>query len=157
MTDTAAGSLKSLTVFCTSFENQLKTVGDSLNSSTQKTLNGLAGTLDGLGNGLDQTDVLKNAKDTIKTVIDDKWDEYTTKDTTILNINMDAKPVSLTSDKNPSPASIQVILRTEEISEEDVNTNAVDIEPAAQNVGLWQRIVNVFVKIWDTVTGFFKK
>ena len=78
-------------------------------------------------------------------------------DTNLLEMDPSRSMISFTSDKNPSPASIQVILRTEEISEEDVNTNAVDIEPAAQNVGLWQRIVNVFVKIWDTVTGFFKK
>ncbi len=52
-------------------------MGNSLNGSTQKTLNGLADTLDIAGNGLDQTEVLRNAKDTIKNMIDDKWDEYT--------------------------------------------------------------------------------
>lgn len=157
MTDAAAGSLKSLTVFCTSFENQLKTVGDSLNSSTQKTLNGLAGTLDGLGNGLDQTDVLKNAKDTIKTVIDDKWDEYTTKDTTILNIDMDAKPVSLTSDKNPSPRTVQIILRTSEIREKD-KSNAAEVDESYHPEGnVFHRIASIFTRIWKMITSLFQK
>ena len=144
-------------MFCTSFENQLKTVGDSLNSSTQKTLNGLAGTLDGLGNGLDQTDVLKNAKDTIKTVIDDKWDEYTTKDTTILNIDMDAKPVSLTSDKNPSPRTVQIILRTSEIREKD-KSNAAEVDESYHPEGnVFHRIASIFTRIWKMITSLFQK
>lgn len=38
-----------------------------------------------------------------------------------------------------------------------MNTNAVDIEPAPENIGLWQRIVNVFVRMWEAVTGIFKQ
>lgn len=157
MTDAAARSLKSLTVFCTSFENQMKTVGDSLNASTQKTLNGLAGTLDGMGDGLDQTDVLKNAKDTIKTLIDDKWDEYTTKDTTILNIDMDAKPVSLTSEKNPSPRTVQIILRTGEIKEKDKSTTAEVDESYHPEGNVFHRIASIFTRIWNMITSLFHK
>ncbi len=56
-------------------------------------------------------------KNTIKDMIDDKWDEYTIEDTTILNIDLEASPMSMTSAKNPSPRSIQMILRTEEIKD----------------------------------------
>ncbi len=62
MTDSASRGIDSMNVFFRSLENQMKVVGDSLNSSTEKTLNGLAGTLDEAGNGLNQTEVLRNAK-----------------------------------------------------------------------------------------------
>lgn len=32
-------------------------------------------------------------------MIDDKWDEYTIEDTTILNIDLEASPMSMTSAK----------------------------------------------------------
>ena len=110
-----------------------------------------------MGNGLDQTDVLKNAKDTIKTVIDDKWDEYTTKDTTILNIDMDAKPVSLTSDKNPSPRTVQIILRTGEIREKD-KSNAAEVDESYHPEGnVFHRIASIFTRIWKMITSLFQK
>lgn len=155
MTDSAARSLSSLTVFCTTFESQLKTVGESLNNSTQKTLNGLAGTLDEMGSGLDQTDVLKSAKDTIKSLIDDKWEEYTTENTTILNIDMEAKPISLTSGKNPSPRTVQIILRTGEIKEQKDST-AVEVDESYHPEGnAFQRIASIFKRIWTMVTSLF--
>ncbi|MBW4844435.1 MAG: hypothetical protein KZY87_02465 [Lachnospiraceae bacterium] len=156
MTDSASRGIDSLNVFFRSLENQMKVVGDSLNTSTEKTLNGLAGTLDEAGTGLNQTEVLRNAKDTIKGMIDDKWDEYTIEDTTILNIDLEASPVSMTSAKNPSPRSIQMILRTEEIKDkqesEDVNID----EDFHADGNIFHRIGNIFKYIWRSITSVFK-
>ncbi len=156
MTDSASRGIDSMNVFFRSLENQMKVVGDSLNTSTEKTLNGLAGTLDEAGTGLNQTEVLRNAKDTIKGMIDDKWDEYTIEDTTILNIDLEASPMSMTSAKNPSPRSIQMILRTEEIKDkqesEDVNID----EDFHADGNIFHRIGNIFKYIWRSITSVFK-
>lgn len=127
-----------------------------MENGTKQTLDGLIDILEKAADTSGTSGKLKDANEDLRTSVKEELDKIED-DTNLLEMDPSRSMISFTSDKNPSPASIQVILRTEEISEEDVNTNAVDIEPAAQNVGLWQRIVNVFVKIWDTVTGFFKK
>lgn len=156
MTDSASRGIDSMNVFFRSLENQMKVVGDSLNSSTEKTLNGLAGTLDEAGNGLDQTDVLRNAKNTIKGMIDDKWDEYTMDDTTILNIDLEASPMSMTSAKNPSPRSIQMILRTEEIKDKEDSEDLKVDEDFHPDGNIFHRIGNIFKYIWASITSVFK-
>ncbi|WP_312427173.1 hypothetical protein [Lacrimispora sp.] len=156
MTDSASRGIDSMNVFFRSLENQMKVVGDSLNSSTEKTLNGLAGTLDEAGNGLNQTEVLRNAKNTIKDMIDDKWDEYTIEDTTILSIDLEASPVSMTSAKNPSPRSIQMILRTEEIKDKQDSDDIEVDEDFHSDGNFFHRIGNIFKYIWSTITSVFK-
>lgn len=156
MTDSASRGIDSMNVFFRSMESQMKTVGDSLNGSTEKTLNGLAGALDEAGNGLNQTDVLKNAKDTIKGMIDDKWDEYTIDKTTILNIDTEASLVSITSAKNPSPRSIQMILRTEEIKDKKDNADVDVDEDFYPDGNIFHRIGNIFKHIWRSITSVFK-
>jgi len=156
MTDSASRSIDSMNVFFRSLESQLKMVGNSLNGSTQKTLNGLADTLDIAGNGLDQTEVLRNAKDTIKNMIDDKWDEYTTEDTTLLNIDLEAKPVSMTSVKNPSPKSIQIILRTGEIKQDEEDKDSKVDEDFHPDGNVLHRIGNIFKNIFGFFTSIFK-
>ncbi|MDF2887404.1 MAG: hypothetical protein K0R23_1789 [Lacrimispora sp.] len=156
MTDSASRSIDSMNVFFRSLESQLKTVGNSLNGSTEKTLNGLADTLDIAGDGLDQTEVLRNAKDTIKNMIDDKWDEYTTEDTTLLNIDLEAKPVSMTSAKNPSPKSIQIILRTGEIKQDEEDKDVKVDEDFHPDGNVFHRIGNIFKNIFGFFASIFK-
>ena len=155
MTDHTARTVDSLNVLFHSMENQMKLVGESLNQSSKTTLNGLAGTLDGLGKGLDQTEVLTNAKDTIKQTLDDKWDEYTKEDTTILNSDWEALPISMTSAKNPAPKSIQMILRTEEIKI-DANDKTQEVDEEFHPDGtIFHRIGNIFKNIFHFFTSIF--
>ncbi|WP_124066295.1 hypothetical protein [Clostridium sp. E02] len=155
MTDHATRTVDSLNVLFHSMEIQMKIVGESLNQSSKTTLNGLAGSLDGLGKGLDQTEVLKNAKDTIKQTLDDKWDEYTKEDTTILNSDWKAFPISMTSEKNPAPKSIQMILRTEEIKiDANAKTQEVD-EEFHPDGNVFHRIGNIFKNIFHFFTSIF--
>ena len=156
MTDSASRGIDSMNVFFRSLEDQMKTVGNSLNGSTQKTLNGLADTLNVAGNGLDQTEVLRNAKDTIKKTVDDKWDEYTTEDTTLLNIDLEAKPVSMTSAKNPAPKSIQIILRTGEIKQDEENSDLAVDEDFHPDGSVFHRIGNIFKSIFHFFASIFK-
>ena len=137
-----------------SVQNTARTNRSAVENGTKQTLDGLIDILEKAADTKGTSDKLKDANEDLRASVKDELDKIED-DTNLLEMDPSQSMISFTSDKNPSPASIQIILRTEEISEEDVNTNAVDIEPVPQNVGLWQRIVNVFVKIWDTVTGFF--
>lgn len=155
LVETAGKGIDSLYIFFSSLENQTKSVGDSLNTGTQKTLNGLAGALEQAQSGLAQTDTVQNAKDTIKQLIDDKWDEYTGEDMNILNFDSEAPPVSFTSEKNPAPRTIQMVLRTQEIKADDAK-QSVDVDEDFHPDGtIFHRIGNIFKKIWEAITSFF--
>lgn len=107
--------------------------------------------------GLGETDTIKNAKDTIKDLVDDKWDEYTGEKNNILNMDSEAEMISFTSDQNPSPQSLQVIMRTTEISlddDEDSPPNKDEDFHAEGNI--FSRICNIFKKLWDTLYSIFQ-
>lgn len=156
LTDAAAKGLDSLNVFFGTVEDQIKAAGQPLNSGTQKTLNGLADILEKANSGLSQTDIIRGAKDTIKDTIDDKWEEYTTEKTTILELDPEAKPVSMTSDKNPEPGSIQIILRTKELTKDDDDSTA-DVDESFHPEGnVLQRLAAIFKKIWKAICSIFE-
>ena len=73
LTDAAAKGLDSLNLFLGSLEDQIKAVGEPLNSGTRKTLNGLADILEHANSGLAQTETVRQAKDTIKDTIEDVY------------------------------------------------------------------------------------
>ncbi|MGC6173914.1 hypothetical protein [Lacrimispora sp. 38-1] len=137
-----------------SVQNTIKNNRGAVEGGTKDTLNGLIDILEKAADTSSTTSKLKGANESIRDSMDEKLDKIAD-DSNLLEMNLDDKMVSFTSDKNPTPSSIQIILRSEEISEDDVNTNAVDIEPAAVDVGVWQRVKNVFAKIWNAVTGIF--
>ena len=133
----------------------LKTSGESLNSGTEATINGLVDVLTESITGLSQTEVIKNAKDTIKDLADSKWDEYTGEDNNLLKLDSSLPAVSFTSDKNTAPESVQVILRTEEITADD-DDEAPDINEDTGIAGTpFTRIVSVFRKIIGLIKSFF--
>ncbi|MDF2889072.1 MAG: hypothetical protein K0R23_3457 [Lacrimispora sp.] len=137
-----------------SLQDTIKNNRSAVEGGTKDTLNGL---IDILGKAVDTsttTNKLKGANESIRDSLDDKLDKIAD-DSNLLEMNLDDKMESFTSDKNPTPSSIQIVLRSQEISEDDVNTNAVDIEPAVVDVGVWQRVKNMFAKLWTAVTGIF--
>ena len=99
--------------------------------------------------------MLRNAKDTIIDTIDDKWDEFSEDHTTILDLDPDADPVSLTSDKNPSPRSMQIILRTKEITKDDDDNKAEIDETYYPEGNIFHRIGMIFKKIWEAICSLF--
>ncbi len=148
-------SLTSLHSFLTKLEDMIKTSGESLNAGTEDTINGLVDVLAKSITGLSQTDVIKNAKDTIKDLADSKWDEYTIEDNNLLNLDSSLPALSFTSDKNSAPESVQVILRTEEITADD-DDEAPDINEEAGISGTpFTRIVGIFRKIISLIKSFF--
>ena len=137
-----------------SVQNTIKNNRAALEGGTKDTLNGLIDILEKAADTSSTTNKLKGANESIRNSLDEKLDKIAD-DSNLLEMNLDDKMVSFTSDKNQTPSSIQIILRSQEISEDDVNTNAVDIEPAPVDVGVWQGVKNVFAKMWNAVTGIF--
>lgn len=138
-----------------SVQNTVKNNRAAVEGGTKDTLNGLIDILEKAAETSTTTNKLKGANESIRNSLDEKLDKIAD-DSNLLEMNLDDKMVSFTSDKNQTPSSIQIILRSQEISEDDVNTNAVDIEPAPVDVGVWQRVKNVFAKMWNAVTGIFR-
>lgn len=156
LTDRAADGVASLSSFFGTLEEQIKSAGGSLNEGTKATLNGLADVLDRANQGLAQTDVLRGAKNTIFDTIDDKWDTFSEEHTTILDIDLDTKTVSLTSEKNPAPRSMQIVARTKEITKEDEEAEAAVDETFHPEGNIFHRIGMIFKKIWDAICSIFR-
>lgn len=153
---TSVKSLNDTYSFLKTFEDVAKTSGDSLDVGTQQTITGLMQALEESMTGLAQAPVLKNSKDTVKNLIDDEWDKYSEDENGLLNIDTSESPVSFTSSQNGAPESVQVIIRTKEISK-DSEDDDIDLEAlnAKDNGTFWGRIASIFKKIWSLATGVF--
>lgn len=153
---TAVKGVNTLQSFLATFEEEIKIAGKSLNKGTELTLRGLKESLESAMDGILQTSTIRDAKAAIKDLIDDKWDEYTGEDNNLLNIDTEAPFLSFTSDKNPEPESIQVILRTEEITVDDEETVAEVDEDFHPDGNFVHRIGNILKKIWNSIVSIFK-
>ncbi|MBO5093143.1 MAG: hypothetical protein J6C33_02155 [Lachnospiraceae bacterium] len=119
----------------------------SLDAAIDSSLSGMIGILDsgiGIAGG---SEVFRDAKNTMKDAVDEELDEIED-ETNILNIDTQEQFPSFTSSKNASPESIQIIMRTAEISIDDDTDNTVDLEKAPEDIGVWGRLKAVFVKIY---------
>jgi putative membrane protein len=155
--DASTTSITALHTFLKSAEATLQKAGNELDAGTQQTLNALIDVLGKTVNGLAQTGTLQNAKDTIKDLIDDKWDEYSGDDNNILLMDTEASPVSLTSTENAAPESVQIILRTAEITTEDEDTDT-DVDEDFHSSGtVFSRIASIFRQLVAAICGVFAK
>lgn len=154
ITNTLINCLNSANEFLSSLKNLVKTAGSELDSGTEKTLNGLVDVLEKGLEVADTTPTLKNANDTIKKTIDDEINKFEDENK-FLNLDSEMEMVSFTSDKNPSPESIQVILRTEEISLDNLEVEIKDAEIEEIDIGMWERIINVLKKILESIKSIF--
>ena len=96
--------------------------GDEVNPSLDgifSSLSGLSDTLRKAADSLDSTQELHDAKDSITDLIEDTWDEYTGETNNLLNMDSGAEAHSLTDSRNPAPQSVQILIRTQEIEEND--------------------------------------
>ena len=71
----------------------------------------------------------------------------------VIFLPMEATKTSFTSDKNPEPNSVQVVLRTQEIKKGDSDA-VVDLENEDDNMTPIKRIGNIFKKLFDFIRSF---
>ena len=123
-----------------------------LNAGTKDSLNASMEIVNKSLDALKVTGNIKQSNDTIKSIWDEKIDELEN-DSNILKIDTEAVKTSFTSDKNPEPNSVQVVLRTQEIKKAEDNS-VTDLESEDDNITPIKRIGNVFKKLFDFIKSF---
>lgn len=136
-------------------EALMKSTGATLDDGTKQTLEGLAAVLRSTAKTMGTAGQIKDAKSSICDIIEDTWDEYTGDVNNLLLMDATAEAVSLTDSRNPSPESIQILIRTQEITMPDEDeTEAVRPLREVQTT-FWGRVAQMFKDFWAAITGLF--
>lgn len=130
----------------------LRSVRSQADASTQTTIDSLLDTLGKLS-GSTASGQMQTATNSIHSAVKDAETDLED-DTNVLNIDTSADLESVTSSMNPSPSSLQFILRTEEISVDDDDDDGISDQDAADE-GAFARICNIFKKLFTAITGVF--
>ena len=154
ITETATTSLKNMNKFLKDLKNLLKSADDDLDQGTKKALSGLAKSLRSTAKTTDTAADVKSAKNDMSDIIERLWSDHTGDVDNLLNMDSGASPVSLTSSKNESPSSVQVLIRSQEIKI-DEEAAAVDAGSAEPSSTFFGRIAQMFKDLWAFVTGIF--
>ena len=140
----------------TLFQNTLKATSDSFDSAARDSLKGSMEILDQSLKALESTASMRQAGRTMKDTLDQELNRFDTENR-FLFMDPSAEKVSFTSDKNPEPETLQVVLRTQEISLKDEEHQVMDAETKKTEVSPFQRMWNVLVRIWQAIVGIFRE
>ena len=135
-------------------EALMKSTGATLDDGTKQTLEGLAAVLRSTAKTMGTAGQIKDAKTSICDIIEDTWDEYTGDVNNLLLMDATAEAVSLTDSRNPSPESIQILIRTQEITMPDENETEAEAAAEVQTT-FWGRVAQMFKDFWAAITGLF--
>lgn len=129
---------------------------DSMTSNRQHLYASIDGLLDSssytlqeITYALGQSTNLKENKDIIQDTIHDEWGRLED-DFNLLNYDPDATPVSLISSKNTNVNSVQIILRTPELTI-DKDSEIINQEMATEELTVVDRIKNIFVTLFEPI------
>lgn len=136
-------------------QNTLKATSGDIDEAAKNSLRGSMELLDKSLSILDSTTGVRTAGRTMKDVMDEQLDKFDT-DNRFLFIDPSEDKVSFTSDKNPAPKTLQVVLRTDEISLDDEDNKETDAETEKVNEGTLKRMWNVLVQMWKAIISIFK-
>ena len=135
-------------------EALMKSTGATLDDGTKQTLEGLAAVLRSTAKTMGTAGQIKDAKSSICDIIEDTWDEYTGDVNSLLLMDATAEAVSLTDSRNPSPESIQILIRTQEITMPDEDETEAEAAAEVQTT-FWGRVAQMFKDFWAAITGLF--
>ena len=152
LTKTATSSIDKTTDLMNTANSVLRSVRSQADASTQTTIDSLLDTLGKLS-GSTASGQMQTATNSIHSAVKDAETDLED-DTNVLNIDTSADLESVTSSMNPSPSSLQFILRTEEISVDDDDDDGISDQDAADE-GVFARICNIFKKLFTAITGVF--
>lgn len=134
----------------------LISAGDSLDAGTKATLQGMEKLLDKNLTMIDNISAIREAGDSMKSTLDEQLDKFEDENN-FLNMDPEADKISFTSSKNPSPNSVQIVLRTDEISDDDDATDISDQESTSDSdEGPLKRMWNVLVAIVKAIIQIFQ-
>lgn len=150
-TEALNSSVSTLTIV----QNTLKASSGDIDDAARESLQASMELLDKSLGVLDGTSGVRRAGRTMKDVIDSELDRYDTENR-FLFMDPEAEKVSFTSSENPSPKTLQVILRTDEISLDDEEHKTMDAETQEPEISPLRRMWNVLVKMWQAIVDVFK-
>ena len=105
---------------------------------------------------IDNISAIREAGDSMKSTLDEQLDKFEDENN-FLNMDPEADKISFTSSKNPSPNSVQIVLRTDEISDDDDATDISDQESTSDSdEGPLKRMWNVLVAIVKAIIQIFQ-
>ena len=154
LSNSAVKTIRDTQSLVTDTENLMKSTGSTLDDGTKQTLEGLAAVLRSTAKTMSTAGQIKDAKSSICDIIEDTWDEYTGDVNNLLLMDATADAVSLTDSRNPSPESIQVLIRTQEITVPDEADDETKTAAETQTT-FWGRVAQMFKDLWSAVTGLF--
>ncbi len=151
----AAATIRDTETLLANAENLAQSTGAPLDEGTRQSLRGLSSALRQTAKALATTGEVKTAKNTITDIIEDTWNEYTGDINNLLLMDATAEPVSLTDERNPTPSSVQVLIRTQEIKTDEAEKEA---ETAAEkpSTTFWDRVSRMFQDFWQAIAGIFR-
>ena len=149
-TDALNKSTDSLTLV----QNTVRASADSLDAAAKDSIKGSLNVLDKSLSVLDSTSSMRKAGRTMKDTMDNEWNDMED-DNNFLNMDPNAEKVSFTSDENAEPNTLQIIMRTEEISVDD-DAELLDAETAKADVNPLERMWNMLVQMVRAIIEIFK-
>ncbi len=153
MLNSTTNLLEDTSTFLMKFQNLAKKAEPALNSGAKNSLSSLANVLRKAAVSTSSVSSVKNAKDKISNLIEKKWNEYTGEKNNILNMDPNAETESLTSSNNDTPQTIQILMRTQEITEDTAAKEAAE-KAAADKGNIFTRTGKMFSDIWKAITNF---
>ena len=136
-------------------QNTLKDSSDDFDAAARDSLRGSMELLDRSLSILDSTTAMRRAGRTMKDTIDNELDKFDT-DNRFLFMDPSSEKVSFTSDKNRAPKTLQIVLRTDEISVDEDDAKTADAEVAKIKESPLRRMWNVLVQMWKAMVSIFK-
>lgn len=136
-------------------QDTLKATSGGFDKAARESLQGSMELLDQSLKVIDSTSAVRQAGRTMKDVMDQELDKFDGENR-FLYIDPSAPKVSFTSEKNPEPSTLQVVLRTEEISLDDKEEQVLDAEEEQEKENPFQRMWKVLVKMWNAVVEIFR-
>ena len=152
---TASATVKDTVTLIDSAEDLLKRSGSQLDDGTKKTLESLASVLRRTADVMATSGSIQTSKNAMTDIIEDLWNDHTGDVDNLLLMDATAEAESLTDARNGTPQSVQVMIRSQEIKEEEPE----EPEDAAQTAGkgtFWSRVAQMFQDFWAAITGLFR-
>lgn len=144
-------SLSSTIAYMSYSKSLLQQTDEILDPAMEKTLKAIIDLLEKSLQNKDDIAALRRANSTVKSTIDEQFSKFEDENR-FLYLDPEAPLESFTSDKNPPPASLQVILRTQEINLDSID-EINDLENGKENKGLLARIIDIFIEIKEKIAN----
>jgi DNA repair exonuclease SbcCD ATPase subunit len=152
MAHLTTNTLTSTKEFLVSFNAMVKASDSDLETGSGQSFDGLINVIEKSLGGINKTSKFKKTNNTLKEATDKEINKFE-KENKLLNLDAEAKLVSFTSLKNPTPSSIQIVMRTGEIDPDSDSDKAAAAKKADKDEGVFGRMLKVVEKTWEVISA----